>query len=62
MQVHSELLRLSCNQHLEYLINYLTNKWLRGKVGVGYQIKLYVDPSTYMQKHSNETRRPSVIH
>lgn len=44
------------------MLTYLTNKWLRGKVGVGHQIKLYPDPSTYMQKHSNEGKRPSIIH
>lgn len=29
---------------------------------MGYQIKLYPDPSTYMQRHSQETKRPAIIH
>lgn len=62
MSVRDIIYRLSCNQHLEYLVNYLTSKWLSGKVGVGYQIKLFPDPSTYMHKHSNETKRPNFIH
>lgn len=47
MQVPLPPRRLSCNQHLEYLVNYLTNKWIRGKVGC----KVVLFPDASFLKH-----------
>jgi len=54
MQVFYFPFRLSCNQHLEYLVNYLSNKWLRGKVG--HKIILYPDMTAFLKNSPAQDR------
>lgn len=52
--------RLSCNQHIEYLISYLSNKWLSSNKG-NNRIVLYPDVGSYLKNNLSAKEREKIL-